>query len=240
MQTQLLYLDDSYRTEMDAQILAVQPDGENKYRILLDQTVFYAMGGGQSTDQGTLTTASWSGDVYQTMIKDGEHWHYVTAASAPTVGETVHGVINWDRRFKNMRLHSAGHIIDFALYLLGYSPKQLTPLKGDHGKKPFIVYQGVVAADIQSQLQTKVDELVAQNLKFSWEFLPFETLQQEAIYLQPNLPTNKPLRALRLETVGTVADGGTQLHTTAEAGKILVTAVEVADDTTTIKYSLAQ
>lgn len=240
MQTTLLYLDDSYLKEVDARILDVQPEADGKYRLLLDQTVFYAMGGGQPTDQGTLTTPTWTGTVYQVMIKDGELWHYVTAATAPTVGDTVHGTLNWDRRYKHMRLHSAGHIIDFALFLLGYSPTTLSPLKGDHGKKPFIVYQGVVGSDIKAQLQAKVDELIAQDLAFSWQFLPVAELQQQAIYLQPNLPANKPLRALTLATVGTVADGGTQLHSTAEAGKVSVDSVEVVGNTTVIKYSLPQ
>ena len=240
MQTQLLYLEDSYQKSMDAQILEVIPESEGKYRVLLDKTVFYAMGGGQPTDQGVLSTVSWTGEVYQVMIKDGELWHYVTSLSSPTVGDSVQGTINWDRRYKNMRLHTAGHIIDFAMYLLGYTPTQLTPLKGDHGKKPYIVYQGVVLEDIQPKIQAKVDELIAQNLAFSWEFIPYDQLQKEAIYLQPNLPTNKPLRALRLETAGTVADGGTQLHSTAEVGKILVGSVEVEGETTVIKYSLPQ
>jgi Ser-tRNA(Ala) deacylase AlaX len=240
MKTQLLYLDDSYQKSMDAQILEFLPESEGKYRILLDKTVFYAMGGGQPTDQGMLTASPWTGEVYQVMIKDGELWHYVTSTSAPTVGDIVRGTINWDRRYKNMRLHSAGHIIDFAIYLLGYSPKQLTPLKGDHGKKPYIVYQGVIQEDIKPKIQAKVDELIAQNLKFSWEFIPYEQLQKETIYLQPNLPTNKPLRALRLETVGTVADGGTQLHSSAEAAKVSVDSVEIEGDTTIIKYSLPQ
>lgn len=240
MKTQLLYLDDSYKREIDAQILEVLPEGPNKYKLLLNQTVFYAMGGGQPTDQGMLTMDSWKGDVYQVMIKDGELWHFVNAASAPSVGDIVHGIINWDRRFKNMRLHTAGHIIDFAIYLLGLSPSKLTPLKGDHGKKPYIMYQGSVGEDVKEQIQQKVNELIEKDLKFSWEFIPHEQLHKEAIYLQPNLPTNKPLRALRLETVGTVADGGTQLHSTKEVGKIVIDSIETDHQTTVVKYSLSQ
>jgi Ser-tRNA(Ala) deacylase AlaX len=238
MKTELLYLYDSYQKEMDAQILEVIPDGEGKYKITLDKTVFYAMGGGQPTDQGKLTSASWNGNVYQVMIKDGELWHFVNAQTAPTVGDTVHGVIDWERRYKNMRYHTGGHIVDFALFLLGYSPKQLNPLKADHGKKPYIVYRGILQEDIKQKLQDKVDELIAKDLKFSWEFQTYEDLQKEAIYLQPNLPTNKPLRTFRLETVGAVADGGTQLHSTSEVGKVSVDSITTEGETTIINYSL--
>ncbi len=240
MKTQLIYLDDSYQREMDAQILEVIPDGEGKYKLILDKTVFYAMGGGQPTDQGQLTSESWRREVYQVMIKDGELWHYVNSSTTPNVGDKVHGMINWERRYKNMRYHTGGHIVDFALFLIGYSPKQLSPLKADHGKKPYIVYQGVLQEDIKQRLQEKVDELIAKDLKFSWEFQPYEDLLKEAIYLQPNLPKNKPLRTFRLETVGAVADGGTQLHSTSEAGKVNVDSIAVEGDTTIISYFLPQ
>jgi len=238
MRTQLLYLEDSYQKEMDAQILEVLPDGDKKYKILLDQTVFYAMGGGQPTDQGKLTSDSWSADVYQVLMKDGELWHFVNAETAPTVGTSIHGVIDWDRRYKNMKVHTGGHIVDFALYVLGYSPNQLTPLKGDHGKKPFIVYQGVLEKDIKQELQDKVNELISKDLKFTTYFQSYEDLQKETIYLQPGLPTNKPLRTLHLDTVGSVADGGTQLHSTGEVGKVSVDEMVVEGDTTTIHYSI--
>lgn len=240
MKTQLIYLDDSYQKEMDAQILDAQPDGDGKYKLILDKTVFYAMGGGQPSDQGTLTSPSWNGEVYLVQVRDGELWHFVNAKEAPSVGDSVHGVINWDRRYKNMRYHSGGHIIDFALFLLGYSPKQLNPQKADHGKKPYIIYLGTIQEDIKQKLQDKVDELISKDLKFSWAFQPYEDLQKEAIYLQPGLPTNKPLRTLRLETVGAVADGGTQIHSTSEAGRVKVEDITTEGDTTIISYSLPE
>ncbi|OGK20186.1 hypothetical protein A2866_01640 [Candidatus Roizmanbacteria bacterium RIFCSPHIGHO2_01_FULL_39_8] len=238
MKTQELYLNDSYLKEMEAKILEVQPEANGRYRLLLDKTVFYPMGGGQPTDQGKFTSASWSADVYQVMMKDGEIWHCVNSPTPPAAGLTVHGAMNWDRRYKNMRFHSAGHVVDFAVFLLGYSPKTLIPLKGDHGKKPYIVYQGVLGKDIRGELENKSNELVEKDLKFSWFFQPFADLEKEAIYLQSGLPTNKPLRTLKLETVGAVADGGTQVRSTKEVGKITIVSVEQKDGNTIIKYLL--
>lgn len=238
MKTKLIYLDDSYQKEMDAEIIDVQEEADGKWRLVLNQTVFYPMGGGQPTDQGTLTSPDWSGEVYQVMMKDAEIWHYVNASVAPMIGKIVHGAINWERRYKNMRVHSGGHIIDFAMYLLGYSPKTLSPIKADHGKKPFIIYKGTIVEDIKQKLEDKANELVENNLKFSWDFQPLESLQKEAIYLQPNLPTNKPLRTFRLEGVGAVADGGTQLKTTGEAGKIILADIAKESGNTIVKYSI--
>lgn len=238
MKTQQLYLDDSYLKEMDAQILEVMPEGDGKYRLLLDKTVFYPMGGGQATDQGTLTSSAWTGQVYQVMMKDGEIWHYVNSQAAPTSGLTVHGTLNWDRRYKNMQKHSAGHVVDFAMHVLGYSPSPLMPFRGDHDKKLYIMYQGTVNQDIKQELENKSNELVEKDLAFSWLFQPYEYLQKEAIYLQPGLPTNKPLRTLRLATVGAVADGGTQVHSTKEVGKITIVSVEQKEGNTVVSYSI--
>ena len=172
------------------------------------------------------------------MLKDDDVWHFMRTKGTPQPGDTVQGMLNWERRYKNMKYHSGGHIVDFALYLLGYSPKQLQPLKGDHGKKPFIVYQGVLHADIREALQTKVDELVEKDLAFSWDFQSLTELEMEAIYLQPGLPKNKPLRTLRLETVGAVADGGTHVHSTKEVGKILIPKIETRGENTIVYYTM--
>ncbi len=239
MKTNPLYLDDSYLKEMDAEVLEVLPEGKDVYRVILDQTVFYPMGGGQATDQGELKGDNWVGEVYQVINRDGEIWHFVKAINAPTVGIKVHGSINWDRRYKNMKLHSAGHIIDCAMFLLGLSPQTLIPIKADHNKNPHIIYQGTLGEDIKQKLPDKTNELVTKNLKLTWYFQPLENLQKEAIYLIPGLPTNKPLRTLNLEGVGAVADGGTQVKNTNEVGKIKIESVENEEGLTIVKYSIA-
>ena len=126
------------------------------------------------------------------------------------------------------------------MYLLGLSPRPLTPLRADHDKNPHIVYQGTLTEDIKQKLEDKANDLVSQNLKFSWYFQPFENLQKELIYLDPGLPTNRPLRTLKLEGVGAVADGGTQVKNTSEVGKIKIESIENKDDLTVIKYSMSR
>ena len=238
MKTHPLYLEDSYAKEMEASVLEVQPEGDKRWRVILDKTVFYPMGGGQPTDQGQLSSDDWNGKVYKVMMKEGEIWHYIESEQAPSADALIHGVINWDRRFQHMRLHSAGHVVDFAMYLLGYSPNQLKPLKGDHGKKPYIVYDCTLGKDISKELEEKANELVDKAIEFTCEFVPLSELEKDAIYLQPGLPTNKPLRKLTLEDIGSVADGGTQVKNTNEVGKISILSVTEADGNTTVSYKL--
>ena len=65
-----------------------------------------------------------------------------------------------------------------------------------------------------------------------------EELQNDAIYLQPGLPTNKPLRKITLEGVGSVADGGTQVKNTSEIGQIIIDDIETVDEETVVHYKL--
>ena len=135
-----------------------------------------------------------------------------------------------------MKIHSAGHIVDFAMFMLGYSPKILIPYKGDHGKKAFILYKGIVNKDIRQELEEKANELVGKNLNITWEQVSLAELEKDAIYLQPGLPSDKPLRKITLESVGSVADGGTQVKKTSEVGKIEVTNVEIEGEDTKVSY----
>ncbi len=233
-----LYLDDAYLKEMEAHVIELSKESENRWQIVLNKTVFYPMSGGQPTDQGKLFTESWEAKVYQVLQKADKIIHYVEGSQPPLVGSLLKGVLNWERRYLNMRLHSAAHVVDFALFLLGLSPNLLMPLKGDSGKKPTIWYQGILNKDFREELEKKANELVLQNLPFSFRFVSYEKLKQEAIYLQPGLPIDKPLRLLTLKNIGSVADGGTQVLSTAEVGLISILPIEQKDGMTLIHYRL--
>lgn len=233
-----LYYDDAYVKEMDTHFIAWTQEAENRWQVILASTVFYPMGGGQPTDQGKLEAGSWTGKVYQVLHKGDKIIHYVEGEEPPAPGTAVKGTLDWTRRYLHMRLHSAAHVIDFALYLLGYSPVPLLPLKSDSGKKPTIWYQGFIEKDFKDELQTKANELIAQNKKFSFCFAEHAELEKAAIYLQPGLPTTKPLRQLTLQDVGSVADGGTQVASTAEVGPITLLPLEIKDGMTLIRYKI--
>src|SRR5262249_12145929 len=108
-----------------------------------------------ATDQGFLFTDTWKGKVSQVLLKKGKILHYMEGDQPPPAGTLVKGTLDWNRRYLNMRLHSAGHVVDFALYLLGYSPSPLMPFKGEHEKKPVIYYQGTIEKDFQEELEKK-------------------------------------------------------------------------------------
>ncbi len=104
METVKLYYENAYTAEFDAQVLSCS-EGKGGYLVVLDRTAFYPEGGGQPADHGTLGTANVT-DVHE---KDGVITH--TCSHALTVGDTVHGQIDWQRRFDHMQQHSGEHIV---------------------------------------------------------------------------------------------------------------------------------
>jgi misacylated tRNA(Ala) deacylase len=110
MTTQLLFRDDAYLRTASAHVAAVSADG-----IELDRTVFYPLGGGQAGDAGWLVRAS--GErlaIADTRKGDGAvRVLHVPAPGAvlPEAGETVTLEIDWPRRYRLMRLHTALHLL---------------------------------------------------------------------------------------------------------------------------------
>src|SRR5688500_12586456 len=102
--TDLLYLRDDQLRAFDANVVDVDAEGR---RIALDRTVFYATGGGQPHDTGTL-----GGLAVLDVRKEGDLvWHTVGDGDLPAAGDTVHGEIDWERRHALMRTHTALHVL---------------------------------------------------------------------------------------------------------------------------------
>jgi len=101
--TTRLYDQDHYLAEFDARVSEI--DGLN---VVLDQTAFYAQSGGQAGDRGTINGE----EVVDTRIIEGEHVHVMSEEPRFSVGDDTHGVIDWDRRYRIMKIHSASHIME--------------------------------------------------------------------------------------------------------------------------------
>ena len=108
--TEELFRSDTYLRSCEATVLCAGPDG-----IVLDRTVFYPEGGGQPGDSGTLSLPGGSEIVIEDTRKDrtsGEHRHIPTdGAALPAAGDAVTCAIDWDRRYRHMRVHTAMHLM---------------------------------------------------------------------------------------------------------------------------------
>ena len=106
--TEKLFLDDPRLTSATATVLATGTDG-----IVLDRTVFYARSGGQPGDVGVLRWDGGEMAVADTVKGEGETILHLPApdAALPPAGTVVTGEIDWDRRYRLMRMHTAMHLL---------------------------------------------------------------------------------------------------------------------------------
>jgi misacylated tRNA(Ala) deacylase len=106
--TEMLFLEDPQRRCAGGRVIASGTEG-----IVLDRTVFYARSGGQPGDVGVLRWDGGETAIVDTVKGEGETILHVPAADAalPAVGVVVEGAIDWDRRYRLMRMHTAMHLL---------------------------------------------------------------------------------------------------------------------------------
>ena len=163
METLKLYYTDAFLREFDGRVLACRPDGK-KWLVALDQTAFYPEGGGQPADHGTLGAAK----VTDVQEKDGVIFH--TCDKPLTEGESVHGCIDWQRRFDHMQQHSGEHIVSGMLCSAYHCDNT-----------GFHMGEGSVIIDYNADIPWKgVLEIEARANRYIWENHAFEALYPSA------------------------------------------------------------
>jgi alanyl-tRNA synthetase len=139
--TRRLYWDDAYMKEFTAKVLSVD---ENK--VVLDRTCFYPQGGGQVGDTGTI-----SGNRVIDTRKDGETIvHFLESKPNISIGDSVSCMIDWERRYSIMKLHSASHIMEYCLFQT-FKNLQLvgTYVTEKHDKSTYSSEKKIEASDIE-------------------------------------------------------------------------------------------
>lgn len=163
METAKLYYADAFLREFDAQVIACRPGGK-KWLVQLDQTAFYPEGGGQPADHGTLGGAM----VLDVQEQDGVIFH--TCDRALTVGEVVHGEIDWARRFDHMQQHSGEHIVSGMLCAAYHCDNT-----------GFHLGESSVIIDYNADIPWEgVLDIEARANRYLWENHPFEALYPSA------------------------------------------------------------
>lgn len=115
--TRMLYMEGDlercYDTAFSATVLEAKPDW-----VLLDQTLFYPLGGGQEWDTGVLRAPDGVEARVLEVTKRGPVKHVVGAGHGLRVGDAVQGAIDWERRYAHMRMHTAQHLVSGLAYEL--------------------------------------------------------------------------------------------------------------------------
>ena len=217
-----LYMDDSYLKEFEAAVESVK---DGKY-IVLDKTTFYPTGGGQPHDTGTMICDGEEYPVVYVGKFSGTISHEV-AKPGLKESDKVIGKIDWNRRYRLMRMHTAAHIIDAVLYNEAGALCTGNQLGTDKSRIDF-------SLDVldREKIQQYIDisnEWVRKDIDVKIYSLPREEALKipGIVKLDGAMPPEvTDLRIVEIPGIDIQADGGTQVKNTSEIGQISLVSVE--------------
>lgn len=217
--TELLYLTDAYLQNFEA-VVTEQVEGG----VVLDRSAFYPGGGGQPCDFGTLQAGDQTWQVTKVRRVSGKPVHFIEG-ELPAVGTAITGQLDWDRRFKLMRTHTAMHILCGVIwrdYQSSVTGGNMEPLKGRMDFEFETMRQELVA-----EIEEAINEEVAAARPVVVDILPREKAFQipDLIRTKINLLPEgiKEVRTVELVGLDLQADGGTHVANTHEVGRLRVT-----------------
>ena len=203
METKKLYLESieaAYEDEFSAKVLAIE---ENK--VVLDQTLFYPLGGGQNWDIGTLEGPNGQMDIIEVRGRESIY-HTVDDSFELDVGDEVRGKIDFDRRYAHMRMHTAQHLVSGIAYEMFDGVR--TVGNQIHTEKSRIDFKPIqFTEDMLFNLQEAVNEQIQQGL----EVTDSQMTRSEVNSIMPEDRTNMDLlpsfiNDLRVITIGNQQD----------------------------------
>lgn len=218
---------DAYLTACDATVLETRAEG-----VVLDRTVFYARGGGQPGDTGTLRWAGGEVRVIDTTKSrdDGAVLHVVDPEGpAPSVGSAVSGQIDWRRRHMMMRTHTALHALSGVIFS-DYGARVTGGNMDDAGTARMDFELDSMSQEIGREIEEKLNARLAEDVPVIVSFLP----RAEAL-ADPDLIRTKvslipdavdPIRVIDIVGIDKQADGGTHVRSTSEVGRVRVIKTE--------------
>lgn len=230
------YYADPYKKELTTKIVSVSPKG-SFVEIVLSQTIFYPEGGGQPSDKGVIQGKDGKVIVEFVRLINSKIVHQGKLEGNLKKGDKIQAVLDWSWRYKYMRIHTAGHLLHDVLVAM-YN--NLIPIRGSHGKKPFLEYKGTISQADKAIIEQKVNVTLLSDLPIVTNEATYEEIKEESQFVPENLPRNKSLRMIRIGEYPAMPDGGVHVKSTREIGKIWIANIINSNDNTTIRYGVAE
>src|SRR3989344_576748 len=207
--TEALYLKDCYLKEFDATVVSVK---DGKY-IVLDKTAFYPVGGGEPHDTGKIL---FNGEEYNVVFTgkfDGEISHEVDKEGLKA-GDKVQGIIDWDRRYRLMRMHTSAHVLASIIHketgaLITGGNLGLEKSSDDFSLENFD------REKLQSYID-KANEVVKEGKDVRINFMSKEEAKKLSKLAEGNYEDYDELRLIEVDGVDIQPCGGCHLKNTSE------------------------
>jgi misacylated tRNA(Ala) deacylase len=218
---------DAYLRSVEAVVIETDPDA---HAVLLDRTVFYPGGGGQPADEGTLvgdSGGSWR--VTGAKKRGDDIWHTIEAdAELPAVDTRVTAEIDWERRHRLMRTHTALHVLCGVVWRdhqASVTGGNMEPLSGRMDFE-FETMSGELVGEIERRVNEELAadrEIRVANLPREEAFAIPDLIRTKINLLPEGIPE---VRTIEIVGLDLQADGGTHVASTSEVGRVTVTGYE--------------
>jgi misacylated tRNA(Ala) deacylase len=219
--TELLFRDDAYATEFEAEVLAAVPG-----RVVLDRTLFYPEGGGQPGDTGLLRLA----DGREFQVSDtrkgdepGSVAHLLADATASLAPDTrVTGRIDWERRHRLMRMHTCLHLLSAVIV----APVTGGAVGDGYGRLDFDLPESPERGEVEE----KLNALIQRDAPVSFRWITDAELDAQpelvkTLSVQPPRGAGR-VRLVQVEGIDLQPCGGTHVARIGEIGRVLIAKVE--------------
>jgi misacylated tRNA(Ala) deacylase len=219
--TALKYYQDSYLQTLDAVVLSV-----DDAIVELDQTIFYPLGGGQPGDTGSISGANKTSDIIDTR-KDRETGSIYHQLADEThgfeIGDKVTLTIDWDRRYKHMRMHSAMHLLGSLIPV----PVTGGSLGAEKSRLDFDLGDYLIDKD---NLTLKINLLIDEAHEVEFGEISEQCLDENpdlvrTMSVQPPRGAGN-IRTVRIKDVDYQPCGGTHVNNVSEIGRVRISKIE--------------
>ena len=219
--TELLFRADAYLASCDARVTGFTPEGG----IIVDRTVFYATSGGQPGDSGRITWAGGSLAIATAVKVEGGSVALVPAEPRlmPALGAEIHQVLDWERRHRHMRVHTALHLLSVVIPL----PVTGGQIGVDRGRLDFDMPD---PPDNIAAVEAALNALIDRDLAVSDSWITDEELLAnpglvKTMSVHPPMGQGR-VRLVRIGQVDLQPCGGTHVARTGEIGRVEIGKIE--------------
>ena len=215
-----LYEENAYLNEFETKITNI--DHENNC-IELEKTAFYGQSGGQPGDTGILEINSKKIEVKNTLKNKNTILHQLEETENINIGNLIKGKIDWVKRYKFMRMHTALHI------LCSVVPMGVTG--GQIGfEKSRLDFNADATSINKEDIQKKLNEITKINHQVEYEWITYEELEKKpelvrTMSVKPPRVTDK-IRLVKIGNIDLQPCGGTHVNETNEIGSIIIGKIE--------------
>ncbi len=222
-QTEELAGSDSYQAVSEGRVIDVVDGG-----LVLDRTVFYARGGGQPGDSGVIRWDGGEVAVSDTLRREGRLIHVVDGDDLPAPGYSVEAMIDWDRRYRLMRTHTALHALSGVVFR-DFGAK-VTGGNMEPGVARMDFELDAISVVFGREVEERLNAELAKGYPTEVLYLP-----RAAALSDPDLIRTKvnlipewveEIRVIDIVGLDRQADGGTHVRSTLEVGPIRVVKTE--------------